>query len=335
MRKNFLRFAASCMVIGVVVALLLVRLNEVLVTKSNNRYYMLEQTLSELDEDYEVQIYGSCHAYTSFDAGYFEQTYGLTAFVMANPSEIIPTTYLRMAERFKTDAPKVAVVEEWGLNAHETYISEWDIFEFYMPVNVELLPFSLRKMEVISDYDSLSKTNDNFAVVKYKDRIMEGELTELDFNYSFDGACMASSDYICDEMNRRVANNGYKNWPAEAEGTLSLADYNERQAVVGDDEVLEPEEDIVKYVDKIIDLCKEYGVELIFYRAPYVSTENELKKAKWFAQYCEEKGVLYLDTEKKIEWETVYDFGDYQHLNENGARKVTDYLAPYILSAAQ
>lgn len=66
-------------------------INDVLVDKNINRYYMLEKE------------------------------YGVSCYNMANPGEIIPTTYLRMAQRFKTDVPKVALVEIWGVNPYETY----------------------------------------------------------------------------------------------------------------------------------------------------------------------------------------------------------------------
>lgn len=335
MKKSGLKFAASCLVFCAIIVLLLGWIDEVLVSKTYNRYYMLEQILASRDEDYEVQIYGSCHSYTSFDALYFEENYGLTAFDLGNAGEIMPTTYLRMAERFKTDPPKVAVVEIWGINPYETYDSTESILEGYMPVNVERLPLSLRKLEVIRDFDSLSEQTDILAVTKYKDRILDGELAEYDFDYSFMKVYSLTSDYICEEMLKRFSNNGYKRMEPSPDGKEWLADYDERQAEVADGEMLEPEADIVKYVDKVIDLCERYDVELIFYRAPYISTENELKKANWFAKHCEEKSVLYIDTEKELAFDPVNDFDDEFHLNENGALKVTDYLAPYILSAAQ
>ena len=87
----------------------------------------------------------------------------------------------------------------------------------------------------------------------------------------------------------------------------------------------------MKYVCKIIDLCEEHDVELIFYRAPYTSTVNELKKSNWFADYCAERGILYVDLEKELSFDIETDFLDYHHLNESGALKATDYLAEIVL----
>jgi len=277
-----------------------------------------------------VHIYGSCHAYTSFNPCILQEKYGITSYVFANPGEIIPTTYLRMMERFKTDVPEVALVDIWGLNAYETYSTHDRIFDLYFPVNIELIPFSLEKLEVIWDYESLDFVLDNFPIAKYKDRIMNMELTDADFQYSFSAISQYSDSYIY-EMNLRKENAGY----AAYTSITDLTQYNERQAKISDDEELAYETDIVKYIDKIIALCEKSGVELIFYRAPYISTENELRKANWLASYCGGKGITYLDLETRVEFDTTRDYMDYYHLNANGATKSTQYLAEYILAAMQ
>lgn len=98
--------------------------------------------------------------------------------------------------------------------------------------------------------------------------------------------------------------------------------------------MLQIEPDIVKYILKIIELCEAYDVELIFYRSPYISSVNELRKLNHFAQICEENNVLFIDLEQEIDYDYSVDFVDYQHLSELGANKSTQYLIPYILEAA-
>lgn len=335
MKKAVIKYILSGLVLLLIVIVTMGWINEILVSKTNNRYYMLEERLEQLGGSYEVQVYGSCHSYTSFDALLFEQNYGLTTYVLGNAGEIMPTTYLRMADRFETDLPKVAVVEIWGINPYETYDSSDTIFGYYMPVNVERLPLSIAKLEVIQDFPSLSLLLDNFAAAKYKDRILEEDISETDFNYAFIKLRSVASEYNFEEMLSRFANNGYKRLKVDSEGNTELADYSQLQAVVNEDEILSPECDIVKYIDKVVELCNQYDVPLIFYRAPYISTENEIKKVNWLTDYCSDKNVLFIDTEKEIEFDPVFDFDDYYHLNENGAQKVTEYLAPYILAAAQ
>lgn len=306
--------------------------NEVLVDKSMNRYYMLSKELEKY-KDIDVQIYGSCHAYTSFDTAYFEEQYGVSAYNMANPSEIIPTTYLRMFERFKRDLPEVAVVEIWGVNAYETYIPTEDIMGTYLKSNVENIPISKEKVELIKEFETLNVVEDNFAIVKYKERLTEPSVKAVDFQYSFEKAentyNSKGDNGIYNEMKNRFSNNGFKNNTSNP-----VSDYGVLQANVSDNESLAVERDIMKYIDKIIELCEQKEVELIFYRAPYVSTENELKKANYLKAYFEQRGVPFYDLEKEIEYSYETDFFDYQHLSVWGARKSTDYLGEIIRNLA-
>lgn len=336
MKNTAIKKIASCVVFCVLALALVARVNDIVVSKTYNRYYMLDKAIEEREESFSVQVFGACHGYTSFHAPYFEEQYGISAYDMGNPGELIPTTYLRMMERFKQDKPKVALVEIWGINAYETYSSVERVFEFYMPVNVERLPLSFEKIEVIQDFYSLDILLENLAIAKYKDRIMNMELTDVDFDYSFEAVYPDTSDYTKEEMTMRIENNGFCVMPMWHDDSaynpyLDVTDFYERQPVVGEDEVLPLEEDMLKYVDKIIELCEAYDVELIFYRAPYLSRANELRKANWFANYCADKGVTFLDLEKEMEFDLNTDFLDYHHLNDVGAVKATEYLAPYIL----
>ena len=135
-------------------------------------------------------------------------------------------------------------------------------------------------------------------------------------------------------MTLRKNHNGFAAYNAK-NYTKNLTDYDEKQAVVSDGDVLTYEEDIIKYVDKIIALCEKYDVELIFYRAPYISTENELRKSNWLYDYCEAKGIPYFDLEKEIDFDHSRDFMDYYHLNVVGAERATDFLAKEIQSVIQ
>jgi len=330
----------ACVVFCTLTLALITRVNDIVVSKTYNRYYIMDRAIEARDEEFDVQVFGACHGYTSFHSPYFEDNYGISAYAMGNPGELIPTTYLRMMERFKVDTPEVALVEIWGINAYETYSSVERVFEYYMPVNVERLPLSLDKLEVIRDFYSLDMLLENFAIAKYKDRIMNMELTDADFVYSFEAISSDTSNYTREEMNMRMENNGFCIMPmwhddSSYDPYLDVTDYYSRQPVVGDEEKLALEADMLKYIDKIIALCEEYDVELIFYRAPYLSRANELRKANWFEDYCQSKGVLFLDLEEDVEFDLATDFLDYHHLNDVGAMKATDYLASYILEAIE
>ena len=323
----------SCVIFCSITIFLIVKINNILIPKSTNRYYILEKYLEENEKEYDVNVFGSCHSYTSFNPMILEEETNITGFVYGNPGEIIPTTYLRMLEQFKKYVPEVALVEIWGINAYETYGEAEDIFGHYLKKNIELLPLSSEKTELIKEYsdmeyNNLTFLNTNFPMANYKDRILDYSLTDVDFNYYFERTEGYSSEYVFNEMTSRLSNNGFKANPSNA-----ILDYPSKQSKVNEDDYLEIEEDIVKYLIKIIKLCEEKDVELIFYRSPYISKENELKKLNHLRDILEEYNIIFIDLEEDIEYDYETDFIDYEHLSEVGANKSTLYLADYIIDA--
>lgn len=333
--KKTIKSIVCCVVFVALVLYLLSGVTEVLTPKLENRYYVLEDYLENHPEDtlHDLQIFGSCHSYTSFNPIYMQELTGVSSFVYGNAGEIIPVTYARMAEQFRKHTPKVAVVEIWGINPYETYSSHDRVFGFYLANNLERVKFSLAKQEVIRDFQDkefqdISLLTMNFPFMNYKDRLLDGSLTKLDFDYSFAETKDLTDLYTYKELLARLKNSGYR-----PNTTNVLADYPQRQNTIATGEILAIEPDIEEYVWKIIDLCKEKNVELIFYRSPYVSTENELKKVNRFKQICDEADVLFLDLEAEIAFDYKRDFLDYQHLSETGANKATEFLLPYIMDA--
>lgn len=88
-----------------------------------------------------------------------------------------------------------------------------------------------------------------------------------------------------------------------------------------------------KYLEEILTLCDSKGATLVFVSVPSPKNWN-YKKHNGAKQYAEEHNIPFLDLnlmtdELGIDWKTdTKDGGD--HLNENGAKKVSDYLGSYL-----
>ncbi|WP_394924354.1 hypothetical protein [uncultured Robinsoniella sp.] len=87
------------------------------------------------------------------------------------------------------------------------------------------------------------------------------------------------------------------------------------------------------YLDKMVGLCREKGAELLFVEVPSANSWN-YKRHNTVAQYARENKIPFLDLNKpgreyKVDWAfDTRDKGD--HMNYNGARKVTAYLGKYL-----
>ena len=127
-------------------------------------------------------------------------------------------------------------------------------------------------------------------------------------------------------MKYRFINNGYRPYPSNP-----IVGYEEWQKRTSRESTFPLEWDMEKYVDKIIDLCDEYGVKLIFYRAPYRSTGLEMRKVNYLEDYLDQRGILFYDMESELVFDPNVDFYDHEHLSETGAQKVTEFLSREIV----
>ena len=322
----------SSVIFLVIIIAIVINLNRVVLDKTYNRYYIMSQEIKDnLDngEEYDVQVYGSCHAYTSFDTKMFGRLTGNEAYNMANPSEIIPVTYLRMREIFKKQVPDIVFVETWGINPDNTYIDESTILGDYMLLNLQDVPFSIDKVGVINDYHGDWGILDTEIFLRnYKKRIVEQTVYEYDYNYSFE-TLSDSIDYadprkwIINDMSNRISNDGYLE-----NGYNKLKEYpGEKLKGQNIKKCTEPDERMIKYLDKIVHLCKENHVKLVFYKAPFSQTKEEIEVGNWLTNYCKENEVMYYDTEEYIDYSVETDFIDEAHLSFVGADKMTIFFA--------
>lgn len=87
------------------------------------------------------------------------------------------------------------------------------------------------------------------------------------------------------------------------------------------------------YMDKIVKFCEEKGTELILVSTPSV-LNCSYERHNGIQEIADKYGLEYVDmnlmsAEVPIDWETdTRDKGD--HLNHNGAKKVTSYLGEFL-----
>ncbi|WP_297338012.1 hypothetical protein [Algoriphagus sp.] len=80
------------------------------------------------------------------------------------------------------------------------------------------------------------------------------------------------------------------------------------------------------YLDKIVNFCKEKNIKLIFIRTPQHESCSELANEPTFQKIYHENytQVPFLDLQKfPLE---LNDFADVEHLNQNGARKLSNWF---------
>lgn len=104
------------------------------------------------------------------------------------------------------------------------------------------------------------------------------------------------------------------------------------------DYILEDQSEIseknLKYLDKIISLCKTHNIKLILIRTPQHESCSELANEKTFQNIYETEysSIPFLDLQNfPLE---IKDFADVEHLNKNGAMKISTWLNGKIQNGA-
>ncbi|MBQ3798211.1 MAG: hypothetical protein II842_18375 [Butyrivibrio sp.] len=86
-------------------------------------------------------------------------------------------------------------------------------------------------------------------------------------------------------------------------------------------------------IEEIIKVCRENGVEPVFFSAPYVATTEQQRTQNAIQLHIEALGGTYIDYLQEyascgIDFSS--DFRDYEHLNDFGAEKITKALLTFL-----
>lgn len=339
---SILKKAIRVVVFIALTLVILLTLNKVTITK--DRYYKIRHDFNNMENDtMDVMILGSCHSYTSINPMRFWYNAGITAYNYALPSSFISTTYLQLKEALETQSPKIVFIETWGINSDGTYIETEDLYNYFIELTSHF-PYSEQKKMVVDDFfdaelnpmiteldlkkDDFNK--DRYAIMfpflRYKNRILDGGLSEIDFNDSYE---YTEEDLLNVQFNyeitTRIKQKGFLENPIVS-GDVLPKDFKP----IATTETGEISKMNLKYIDAMIDLCNEKNVDIVFYTSPYNMQEQEVERFNALNAYLSERKVGYFYLPKLIDYDYQNDFFDPTHLNIQGANKQTDYFLNYL-----
>lgn len=258
------------------------------------------------DKDHDVVFIGDCEVYENFTPALLWEEYGINSYIRGSAQQLIWQSYYLMEETLEYETPDVVIFNVLSLKYNEPQKEAYNRMTLdgmkWSPSKVNSIRASMMPDEQFLDYV--------FPILRYHSRITE--LTEEDFKYLFHRDPVSFNGYYM-----RVDVKPAVDVP---EGK-KLGDYN-----FG--------ENAVSYLDKMVALCEEKGVELVLVKAPslypYWYDEWEVQ----VEEYAAEHGLKYINfleltEECSVDFNTdTYDAG--LHLNLSGAEKITRYLGEYL-----
>lgn len=256
---------------------------------------------------HDVIFIGDCEVYANFIPAELYRNYGITAYVRGTPQQLIWQSYYILEETLRYETPKVVVY-----NVNAMRYSE-PVSEAYNRLTIDNMRWSKQKVDIIRA--SMTEEEDFwsyvFPVLRYHSRF--DELTKEDFTYFF--------------QEKTNTFNGYQlHTGIEPAGTLPAkrVQANYRFADI-----------CYEYLEKMTNLCKEKGVELILIKAPSLYPY-------WYDQYdaqiqdfAQANGLTFYNftadvQEIGLDYSTdTYDGG--LHLNYDGGVKLTKFFGKLLV----
>lgn len=265
------------------------------------------EAYDDIDVPIDVAIYGSSHAVCTVDNSILWNDYNIASYTLWSGSQRVDGTYFFMKDSFKKNKPKVALVET------------------YMFVNSIEPERTLSMSALTTDYS-----------VEYSKWVLRG-MHEYDFSREYTEEMLFRMPIVhsrykelskTDFIQERTYNRGY-NGNDDCLPCVAPTIVDERETV----------SDInMYYVDKIIKLCQDSGVELVFFHAPFVLEESDIieqEQQNYLADYFAERDIPFLDYYRDYEScgiDFATDIREGNHLNDLGATKVTKALGQYLVS---
>lgn len=266
----------------------------------------------------DVIFIGDCEVYENFSPITLWEEYGITSYIRGSAQQLIWQSYYLMEETLKYETPDVFVFNVLSMK-YDTPKSTGaqSQREAYNRMTLDGMRWSKSKWDAITasmteeEIEKESRWTYIFPILRYHDRW--SQLTADDFKYWFTRDVVSDNGYLMQTGIKPMTT---------PHAEKPLVDYT-----LG--------ENSWYYLDKMTQLCKENGVELVLVKAP---THSPVWWDEWddqVAQYAQENGLKYynfLEHEQAIgiDWSTdTYDTG--LHLNVYGAEKLSSYFGKLLV----
>lgn len=244
----------------------------------------------------DVLFLGSSHTMSAISPMDLWEEFGISGYNMSIPACRIPTNYWILRNALQYSTPKLVVLETSFLDDEKANINFAHNF-------FDNVPFSRLKIEAAFDlFDGNLKQISEilFPILRFHGRWKELFRDDFDMSVSY---LMGYSG-------------GYETQKVELP----------EQSVSDPDEV-----DTVgtEYLYKIIDLCKEKNIALMFYDTPFFDVSQN--DSGFIALLSEKLNIPHYSPDDILkELNTGTDFNDPNHINYSGALKTTRLLGNFI-----
>lgn len=270
----------------------------------------LIESYYEAKEPHDVLFVGDCEVYENFSPIVLYQDYGISSFIRGSAQQLIWHSYYLLEEMLAYEKPKVVIFNVLSMKYDEPQKETYNRMSIdgmkWSKYKVSNIKASMMEDEKFLDYV--------FPLFRFHSRF--SDLNNDDFKYYFKKEDLFHNGYYmrCD--------------------TLPLRDLPRPPILQKKD--FSP--NVYEYLDKMHEICKANGAELILIKAPTVYPHWYKEWDEAMIRYSQKNNLRYINflnedliREIGIDFSTdTYDSG--LHLNLSGAEKLSHYLGKYLKS---
>jgi len=306
--KKILKNILNCTITLCLIVILIGYVGNLLVPMGTSGGINAIKAFHTMEEDsLEVIIYGSSHAWKGCDPMVMYKNHGLGAYNYGCDWQALNTTLLFLEDSLRTQTPKVVCIDTFQVDS----IKEDTDMDGQIYYTRAISNFQGKK-----EYLKQCFGNEIERYISYYVPIIM-------FHHNWNA--IVKENFVADKtVEDYIRLMGY-----EANETAVMP------AILGDCTKFnqkELPEASLRVLDRILEVCEEKGVAVLFFTAPY---EGEYEYANAMKEYAWEHDCEYLNLFEYIQEMDINgdtDFRDKTHLNDSGAAKLADFLGEYIVN---
>ncbi|MFY9213660.1 MAG: SGNH/GDSL hydrolase family protein [Tissierellaceae bacterium] len=268
---------------------------------------LIEEYYTEEEKNHDIIFIGDCEVYENFSPITLWENYGITSYIRGSAQQLIWQSYYLLEETLKYETPKVAVFNVLAMMYDEPQK------EAYNRMTLDGMKMSSSKINSIKASMMEDESIIDYFIPLFRYHSRWSELENDDFKYLF--------------KKENLFHNGYY-MRADVKPVTSipkgkkLPDYR-----FG--------ENAYDYLDRMVELCKSKGIELVLIKAPSLYPYWYDEWDEQMVEYAKKHDLLYINFLNHIDEiglnfeEDTYDAG--LHLNVYGAEKLADYFGRILV----
>lgn len=291
------------MILAVALVTSCIGITAVLIDKQVGTVYQFASFYAQDRDTVDVLCVGSSRVHNNINPTTLWTEYGIASYDLGLNSQSIDTSYWALKEAFKTQHPKVVVVEVsqeaenevavgmpsvYGMRFNENYIGAITERRGFSDAMAYLLTFPCYH----SRYDMVDK--ESYIEDRYACYPTSGAK-------GYKGAVEYFHKVTMDPFPSEVNHIGEK--------------YDERR---------------LGYFDRIVNLCQKEGSELLFVFTPSAGRDGSAGMLDYSANHPEVAYINFNEHLEEMGMDPANDFIEIGHLNRYGSEKVSRYLGKYL-----